>query len=371
MNNRVHGTLPRDTMPTKTFTFYISGHGFGHAARQQAIIRRLSDAGATIHVKTPTPQKFFDFPNVVYHNQRYDIGLIQPDSLTVDVEATFQWYREFLKNQPELVAQEVAFTQAQEVDLIVSDMPPIAFEIADAAGIPSVACTHFTWDWIYGQYLPEYDHHADIVDALRATYNKATLALQMPFAHEFDMFNTIEEIPLVINQPTKTTDVVRAEFEVPADHKVCLLSMGGMTWGDNDVSALRKITGWTFWVMPDMWEHVSDLDYCRMIPVDTPDYQNLIASADVLVGKAGWSTVAEVIAHQTPMLYTLRDGYSENTLLQQALQQYANCRYIKKSAFQTGAWVAYLDELVNQDFNWTSIPTDGAKVAAERLLGMI
>ena len=44
----------------------------------------------------------------------------------------------------------------------------------------------------------------DVVDHLRASYNKATLALQMPFAHEFDMFQQVEEIPLVINRPTES-----------------------------------------------------------------------------------------------------------------------------------------------------------------------
>jgi len=355
-------------MTNPTFTFYISGHGFGHASRQQAIIRYLSDAGARVHVKTPTPQKFFDFPNVSYHNQRYDIGLIQPDSLTVDVEATFQWYREFLKRQPALVAEEVTFIHEHNVSVIVSDMPAIAFEIAESAGIPSVACTHFTWDWVYRQYLPEYDHHADIVETLSASYNKATLALQMPFAHPFDMFDTIEEISLVINMPTKSRDEIRADFAVPEGHKVCLLSMGGMTWGDSDVSALRDMRGWSFWVMPDMWEHVSDLPYCTPIPTNTPDYQNLIAASDVLVGKAGWSTIAEIIAHRTPMLYTLRDGYSENTLLQSALQTHANCRYVEKSAFQTGAWIRHLSELVERDYTWSDIPINGAEIASRRLL---
>jgi L-arabinokinase len=335
-----------------TITFYISGHGFGHASRQQAIIRHLSDADVRVHVKTPTPQKFFNFPNVTYHHQRYDIGLIQPDSLSVDVEATFQWFREFLASQVHLIDEEVAFIHEQGVQLIVSDMPPIAFEIADQANIPSIACTHFTWDWVYGQYLPEYDHHADIVNTLKASYNKATLALQMPFAHEFDMFSQIEEIPLVINLPTESKQALRQSFNVPEHHKVCLLSMGGMAWGDNDVSALREIEGWTFWVMPDMWEHVSDLSYCHLIPTDYPNYQNLIAAADVLVGKAGWSTVAEVIAHRTPMLYTVRTGYSENTLLVDALERLMPIAAMSKSRrFQSGEWVAYLDELHNRDYH--------------------
>lgn len=354
-----------------SIAFYISGHGFGHAARQQAIIKHLSGFGVEVHVKTPTPSKFFDFPHVTYHDQRYDIGLIQPDSLTVDVDATFRWYREFLTQQPDLVADEVKFVREHDVRLIVSDMPPIAFEIASAAGIPSAACTHFTWDWVYGQYMPAYEHYRDVIDSLRASYNKATLALQMPFAHEFDMFQHVEEIPLVINMPTQSRDTVRQQFHVPDDHRVCLLSMGGMSWGDSDVSALHDLVGWTFWVMPDMWEQVSHLDHVRLIPTTYPDYQNLIAAADVLVGKAGWSTVAEVIAHQTPMLYTLRTGYSENVLLENALKNHANCRYVEKSAFQSGAWIGYLDELVKSDFTWSDIPINGAEIAAQRLMEMV
>lgn len=350
--------------------FYISGHGFGHAARQQAIIKHLSNAGVDVHVKTPTPRKFFDFPHVTYHEKRYDIGLIQPDSLTVDVDATFEWYRDFLTRQPDIVAGEVAFVHEHDVQLIVSDMPPIAFEIASSAGIPSVACTHFTWDWVYGQYMPEYDQYSDVIDSLRASYNKATLALQMPFAHAFDMFEQVEEIPLVINMPTQSREQVRQGFDVPDDHRVCLLSMGGMAWGENDVSALREMTGWTFWIMPDIWEQVKNLDHARLIPTDYPNYQNLIASADVLVGKAGWSTIAEVIAHRTPMLYTLRTGYSENVLLEKALQDHANCRFVEKSAFQTGAWIGYLDELLMRDFTWSDIPINGAEVAANRLMAL-
>ena len=354
-----------------TITFYISGHGFGHAARQQAIIKHLSQAGIKVDVKTPTPRKFFEFPLVSYHDKRYDIGLIQPDSLTVDVEATFAWYRDFLTRQPELIAEEVAFIRQNDVRLIVGDMPPIAFEIADEAGIPSVACTHFTWDWVYGQYQSDYPQHADIIKNLRASYNKATLALQMPFAHEFDMFQQIEEIPLVINMPTQSRQQIREYFNIPADHKICLLSMGGMSWGDGDVSALRNMSGWTFLVMPDTWEHVKDVSHTRLVPTGFPDYQNLIAASDVLVGKAGWSTVAEVIAHQTPMLYTLRTGYSENVLLNDALKAHANCRYVEKSAFQSGAWVAYLDDLVSREFTWSDIPINGAEVAAQRLMNFL
>lgn len=351
-----------------TIAFYISGHGFGHAARQQAIIRHLSTAGVHVHVRTPTPPKFFNFPNVTYTDKRYDIGLIQPDSLTVDVPATFAWMDRFLTDQAPFVREEAQFVRQTGINLIVSDMPPIAFEIAESARIPSIACTHFTWDWVYGQYLAEYPQYTPIVNQLRASYNKATLALRMPFAHEFDMFRHIEDIPLVINAPTRTSIQIRTDLDIPAGHKIGLLSMGGMGWGNADISPLRDMQSWTFLVMPDTWEQVSDQAHFRCIPTDYPDYQNLIATADVLVGKAGWSTVAEVIAHRTPMLYTLRDGYSENVLLDKALKTYANCHYVEKSAFESGDWARYLDMLVTRDFAWTDIPTNGAEIAAKRMI---
>ena len=34
-------------------------------------------------------------------------------------------------------------------DLVVGDVPPLAFEAAAEAGVDSVAVANFSWDWIY------------------------------------------------------------------------------------------------------------------------------------------------------------------------------------------------------------------------------
>jgi UDP:flavonoid glycosyltransferase YjiC (YdhE family) len=128
--------------------YYISSHGFGHAARQQAIIRELAKQGAEIHVRSASPAKFFTAASS-YHQQRYDIGMIQADALHFDIPASLNWMADFLKEQPKRIASETAFIREKGIELIVSDMPPIAFEIAEAAQLPSVAITHFTWDWVY------------------------------------------------------------------------------------------------------------------------------------------------------------------------------------------------------------------------------
>ena len=151
-------------------------------------------------------EKFFKSATSI-HQQRFDIGMIQADALHFDISASLAWMAEFLSEQEHLIEQELVFIREQKIDLVVSDMPPIACEIASRAGIPSVVITHFTWDWVYGHYMAAHPQYQHIVDSIRAQYDKASLALQMqiPIPHPFDMFPTVEPVGLIYNQPSKIT----------------------------------------------------------------------------------------------------------------------------------------------------------------------
>lgn len=352
--------------------YYISSHGFGHAARQQAIIRELAKDGAEIHVRSATPRKFFTAATS-YHQQRYDIGMIQRDALHFDVPASLQWMADFLKEQPALIQQELAFIREKKIDLIVSDMPPIAFEIAEQAQIPSVAITHFTWDWVYEHYIEDYPNYAYLVDSLRESYLKASLALQMqvPIPHPFSMFNTVEPLPLVYNRATKSREVVREEFAVPDGMPMVILSMGGHEWGSSDIRALKSRKDAVFLLMPSAWEQVSDKpEQFRLIPTNYPDYHNLIAASDLLVGKAGGSTVAEVLGHQTPMIYTTQASWRESELLAASLESYGVAWHLPMPDFMQGAWIELLETALKPSLSWPALARDGAEKAAERLRGL-
>jgi L-arabinokinase len=347
--------------------FYISTHGFGHAARQQAIIQELAQRGVQVYVRTGTPPKFYTAA-YHYHQERYDIGVIMPGVMQVDAAATFAWYSDFLQRQPEIVEREAAFIREHNIQLVAVDMPPIGCEIAARANVPSVVLTHFTWDWVYEHYLPDFPQYQFIVDSLKASYAKASLLLEMPFAHEMSVFPHIEKIPLVINPVTKTRAEICADFAIPANHNIALPGMGGQGWGSGDVSALRDFKAWTFLLTPDAYDQVRAIPHCRCVPMDYPGYHNLIAAADVVIGKAGWSTVAEAIGHRTPMLYTLNDNWRENALLEAALQDYGSSLYIPKTDFENGAWLDVLDNVAHRPHSWRDITTNGAAVAAEKLI---
>lgn len=353
--------------------YYISSHGYGHAARQQAVITELAAQGAKVHVRTAAPQKFFGAAES-YHKQRYDIGMIQQDALHFDIPASLQWVADFHAERDKLIEQELAFVKKEKIQLIVSDMPPIAFDIAESARIPSVAITHFTWDWVYAHYTKDYPQYQYLIEEIRASYMKATLALQMqiPIPHEFDMFPSVEPIPLIYNKVTQTRETVRETFAIPDDKPMALLSMGGHSWGDSNIRALLSMKGWVFLVMPGAWEQVKDApEQFRQVPMDYDDYHDLIAAADLVVGKAGGSTVAEVIGHRTPMIYTTQMNWREASLLSETLENYGVIKHVPMDAFLRGEWINSLESFIAQAHDFPDIEFDGVQKTAKRLLEMV
>lgn len=353
--------------------YYISAHGFGHAARQQAVINEIVKHGIQVHVRSAAPQKFFRNATT-YHHQAYDVGMKQHDALHFDVDASLKAMADFIAAQDALIEDELAFIQANDIQLIVSDMPPVAIEIAAQANIPSVAITHFTWDWVYDYYTDDYPQYHHVVDAIRESYSKTTLALQIqhPLPHKFDMFPQVEPIPMLHNPTTQTPQAIRAMLDVPEGYKLGLVSMGGHTWSGINIEALKAYQDWIFCITPSTWEQVKDTpERFRLIPQEASDYQNFIAAADVLVGKAGGSTISEIIAHRTPMIYTTQNNWHEAALLDETLKQVAASHYIPVEDFMAGAWLNELEPFMTIPHQWAEIPINGAEIAARKIIAML
>jgi UDP:flavonoid glycosyltransferase YjiC (YdhE family) len=327
-----------------SIAFYISSHGFGHGARQQNTVRLLSERGHQVHIRTHAPRKFFPTASS-YHDAYYDIGMLQTDPLRYDIQPTADWLERFIEQENALIQPELAFIKQHNISLILSDMPPIACEIAQRAGVPCVVMTHFTWDWVYAYYMEREPRFIPMVEHFTAQYAKATLALQMPFAHEFPQFQRVQSVGIFCNPLAKTRDQIRTEFNIPTEHRVAVLSMGGHGWGRTDISALMQVQGWTFLVMPQVYEQVSAYSHVRRVPIEYDGYQHLLAHADLVIGKAGGSTVSEVIAHGTPMIYTLANDWRECALLDEALKTHAACAYLPLANFEQGAWLPLLDSV--------------------------
>jgi L-arabinokinase len=205
---------------------YVSGHGFGHSTRTAEVLRevRARAPGLPIAVRTSAPAFLFEgvvAPPLTVHRVSCDVGLVQHDALAIDEAATVAAWRVFRHGWDDRVAGEAAWLRASGARLVLGDIPPLAFEAAAEAGVPSIALGNFSWDWIYAHIARREPALREAAARAAETYARAEFPLRLPFAGDLSAFRRIEDIPLVArsSQPSApgiSRRTVAAPFDVSA-----------------------------------------------------------------------------------------------------------------------------------------------------------
>jgi L-arabinokinase len=349
--------------------YYITGHGYGHAVRSNQVIRSLKKArpDADIQVRTTAPRWLF--PKTVRYSRRaIDVGIVQRDSLEMDLDATLQTARLMHKNGPRLVDNEIAFVRDHDVRLIIGDIPPLCFEIAARAGVPSVAITNFTWDAIYGAYLDEHPEFGPLIDEMTQWYAKATLALTLPYPCDMNVFPLRDAIPWIARRSGLAKKQARNQFGLSQTAVLVLLSFGGLGLQRLRWNKLKEMRDYVFVTTAD--EKTIDGNIL-VLPDAQRHYEDLVRSVDVIVTKPGYGIVADAIAHQTPMLYTDRGEFPEYPRLVQALNDCAIAEFIPQAELLSGNLEPYLKRLSDKARNWPAVELNGAEVAAQKLIALM
>jgi hypothetical protein len=356
----------------RSILYYITGHGYGHAVRSNQVIGalRLAAPDIQIHVRTVAPPWLFHNPSmpVLYTRQAIDVGIIQPDSLRMDLDATLRACRDLHARLPALIERELEFIEQKKVGLIIGDIPPACFEIAARAQIPSVAITNFTWDVIYRAYAGEYPGFAPLSEEMSALYHKATLALTLPYACDMTMFPRREAIPWITRISALTRTQARAAFGLPQTRTIVLLSFGGLGLESLPWQELSDLNEF-FFVVTGGTSRAS----ANLLVLDDAQraYQNLLRAVDVIVTKPGYGIVADLIAHRLPVLYTDRGEFAEYPHLVRAVNDLATAEFIPQSELIAGNIGSYLGRLLGKAPNWPDVPLNGASVAAQALIDLL
>jgi len=137
-----------------TIIYYITGHGYGHSTRSIELIKTLlrKNSDLFFHIRTDAPKWIFELnldSNYQFHNVNLDVGAVQETSFHIDKKKTFEEVDRLYQQKDEIVKRESAFAAQAGAHLILADIPPLAFDIAKAAGIPGIGLANFSWDWIY------------------------------------------------------------------------------------------------------------------------------------------------------------------------------------------------------------------------------
>ena len=368
-----HGVgLKQTRSPMISVAYYISGHGFGHAVRSLQLIRSLKERCAELefYIRSPTPKWLMDhlpFP-LSYERRTTDVGIVQPDSLAMDVEGTLRSCQELHERIPSITEEELAFIQREKIRLVLGDVPPLCFEIARRATLPSVAIANFSWDWIYRAYLPEFPSFRPLIEEMEVFYHQATLCLSLPFSCDLDVFPRRVSIPLIARISTLNKQQARERFDLPITAKIVLASFGGCGLERLPWETIRQYGDFFFVTTGPLRRKEKNF---LVLPDPLANYEDLIRAADVVISKPGYGVVTDVIAHQVPLLYTSRGPFPEYPFLVEALNQWATSEFIPQEELLAGNLGPYLERLLEKEPNWPTVPLNGAQVAAEKILELL
>src|SRR5262245_2001366 len=138
--------------------FYVSGHGLGHASRDAEVIHQMArlEPGVTVAVRSSAARWIFNGTSphlpIAVTPIEVDTGVAQIDSIRLDENETVRLALEFYRDFDRRADGEASVIKASGARAVVGDIPPLAFEAAARAGVPSIALGNFTWDWIYEGY---------------------------------------------------------------------------------------------------------------------------------------------------------------------------------------------------------------------------
>ena len=369
----------------QAIVFYISSHGFGHASRAIEVINAMlaRRPETRIGVRTAAPRWLFDLTvkgKVTFSTLETDTGVVQVDALTLDEADSIRRASAFHSDLVTRAASETRALRELGAGLIVGDIPPLAFAVGAASGIPSIGLGNFTWDWIYADY-PRVRLAPSLLPAIRGAYAKASMALRLPMWGGFESFSNVKDIPFIARHATKTREEVCKLLKIPAEKPIVLASFGGYGLPGLDTDLLAKFKKYTVITTANVpmsrARKETPLSERKGSFVSINEegmydagvrYEDLVAAAEAVVTKPGYGIIAEAIANDAAILYTSRGHFPEYDVLVEEMPKYVRSAFFSHDDLFNGKWETHLDKLLAHGKPKKKPEMNGADVAAEILL---
>ena len=314
--------------------FFLSGHGFGHAVRESACIEALPE-GFAVDIYTAIPESFFR--DEVRRPTRVipceiDCGCLQTDTVEVDVQGTLERYAEIESRRGEHVARFAPMLKASGAALAVGDTPPLAFRIAEAAGVPAWCVCHFTWLDIYRPYVAKHPRYLSMLARMREDYARADRHLRL-FPHmPGDPSLPAEPVGMVCRPGRPRREEFARRFGLDPGKRWALIYVGSFGLDGVDWGRLARYPDWEFMGLDPLAGAPANYRYLKK---DLSfRYADLNASCDLVIGKLGYGLVAECLAAARPILFLGRKDFAEFELLKGLVEERGMGREIPLERFK-------------------------------------
>jgi len=302
-----------------------------------------------------------------YHPELTDIGLVQTSSLHFNLEKTLDALENFLPFDENRLAVLAGQICEADCHLVISDISPLGIAVAEHAGLSSVLVENFTWDWIYEAYLGNDARFKKHIDMLGYFFSKSSHRIQAApvcAPGEGQLFT-----PPISRLPATDPRRIREKLGINDRDKMVLITMGGISETLPFADHLAKIQANICFVVPGT---------SMKLPVDGEKHQNviflpqnssfyhpdLVNAADAVVGKVGYSTLAEVYHAGVPYGFITRSDFRESDVFESYIQSDMQGMKIDEREFSSGAWLKQLSELLALPKQSKNGP-NGGDIAAE------
>ncbi len=332
---------------------FVTPHGYGHAARLSAILAELgrSVPGLEIQIWTTVPRFFFAealASSFDWIEAPVDVGVVQRSAVEEDPRATLAaleaWELRTAAAAPEWLERLASFGP----DVVLCDIAPLGLELAARAGRPGILVESFTWHWIYEPYRLEVARLGRFAERFAAATASARLRIRAePLCAADPAVPREVRIPPVARRSTAAATQVRERLGLGAAERLVVVTLGGIPC---------RLEGAASWELDEgvviaavgAAERIRREGRTLLLPHRLPwAHRDLVGAADLVVGKLGYSTLAEAWASGAAYLYVPRPGFRESAVLERWVAARLPAAAIPADALRSGAWTAAARRLLS------------------------
>ena len=320
-----------------------SSHGFGHAARDAAVLQELRRIRPewTLVMSSGLPAAVLNLllgdPSIQQRSCQWDVGMVQADALGVNPAATLSALEALDQRLPALIDEEVRWLAAQQQPvLILGDIPPAAAALAQRLEAPLVWMSNFGWDDIYAPLGSAFQRWAE---AATEAYRCGDLLLRCPFDLPMRWGLPERRLGLVCGTPRgipKDLEVLLDALEAP----LVLVGFGGL--GLSLGCDLFQLWPHHHFLLPasagaSSPSRLSALPNVTVLPEGVRPI-DVLGRCDRFVGKPGFSSFCEAMAQGVGLHVVERSGFAEASVLMEGLRRHGHHRCLSRVDLDAGAW---------------------------------
>ncbi|HEY9809853.1 MAG TPA: glycosyl transferase [Halomicronema sp.] len=354
----------------KSLYIAITNHGFGHAVRAASVAAQVQKINPEIPIifVTTAPRWLLESyvsGDFIMRPRGFDVGVVQSDSLSMDLPATLEKLKEIRKKKNYLIASEVNFIHLNKVGLMLADIPPLAAPIAKAAGIPCWMMSNFGWDFIYRPWGGEF---VEIADWIGECFSQCDVLFRLPLHEEMKAFPHIKEAGLTGGTPRFSQEEIKQNWGITVpQEKTILLSFGGLGLAEIPYHNLAYFSDWQFITFDKQAPNLPNLIKVKDKTLRPVDFMPVCGR---VISKPGYSTFAEALRLDTPLISLTREGFAESPLLLEGLQNYGQHQIISPAEFFEGNW-QFLNHPINPPRLTEKLDKNGTEAIAEAIVNFI